>query len=486
MRRYPSAANPGWPQISGIDWREARTNDHTTEECMPMPADMAEPRTAPHQNPLPRATVAETLAVLRDIQGPMVAKGPIIRRQRLTGLLERFDLEGRGVRRAQALADKYGSGPLMLAIPGRDMALVLDPDDVHRILEETHEPFAAAETLKRHALKHFEPKVSLISHGPERNLRRRFQEEALDADNPVHRMAEHFLPAVEQETSDLLARVEQRGGTLDWDLFSESWFRIVRRVVLGDSSRDDSEFTELLESLRGRGNWSLFAPVNRKGRARFLGRLQELLDRGEPGSLAQWIQSRTTQDVEPAQQVPQWLFAFDPAGMAAFRALPLLATHPEHMDTARAEAAAATDSVPELAHLRACVLESLRLWPTTPMILRETTRDVAFRNGVMPQGSSVLIFAPFFHRDDRRLEFAHEFSPQLWHRPRTRDDWPLVPFSGGPGLCPGRQLVLLLTSHLVARVIQDHDVTVASHHLQPRAMPALLDTYSLQMDLTRR
>ena len=37
--------------------------------------------------------------------------------------------------------------------------------------------------------------------------------------------------------------------------------------------------------------------------------------------------------------------------------------------------------------LRGTVLESLRLWATTPMILRETTAEVEFEHGVMPAGT---------------------------------------------------------------------------------------------------
>jgi cytochrome P450 len=78
------------------------------------------------------------------------------------------------------------------------------------------------------------------------------------------------------------------------------------------------------------------------------------------------------------------------------------------------------------------------------MILRQTTCETRWEGAAMPAGTGILIFAPFFHRDDARLPYAHTFHPDLWleddpdvkgNPPR---DWPLVPFSGGPGICPGR------------------------------------------------
>lgn len=437
---------------------------------------------SPVQNPLPRTTVVETAQVLRDVQGPMIAKGPIIRRPKVVAASERLDLDGRAVRRVQTLAQKYGRGPLMLNVPGRRMALILDPADVHRVLEDSPEPFATAETLKRHALKHFEPKVALISHGAEREERRRLNEEALGHESPVHQMASTFLPVVQEEAAVLLDQVRAGGGVLEYQPFLEAWYRIVRRVVLGDSAREDVALTELTEKLRADGNWAFMKPVDTSGRAALLEQLQAALDRAEPGSLAAFMaQLPQGPDAEPAQQVPQWLFAFDPAGMATFRALALLAAHPDHREAARAQAVEEQQAqAPTLTLLRSTVLESLRLWPTTPMILRETTTDVEFEHGVMPAGTSVLVFAPAFHRDDRHLDFAHRFAPEQWDRPRTRDDWPLVPFSAGPGLCPGRHLVLLLTSALLAEIVGRADVELVSHTLDPDRLPSLLNNFGLR------
>lgn len=46
-------------------------------------------------------------------------------------------------------------------------------------------------------------------------------------------MAATFLPVVEQEALALLDEVRSHGGVLDDDHFLETWYRVVRRVVLG-------------------------------------------------------------------------------------------------------------------------------------------------------------------------------------------------------------------------------------------------------------
>ena len=95
-------------------------------------------------------------------------------------------------------------------------------------------------------------------------------------------------------------------------------------------------------------------------------------------------------EVDPVDQIPQWLFAFDPAGMASIRALALLAVDADERERVRTELAGIDlDTPQELRRLRAAVLESVRLWPTTPMILRDTTEDTTWSSGRLPRGTAL-------------------------------------------------------------------------------------------------
>jgi cytochrome P450 len=41
---------------------------------------------------------------------------------------------------------------------------------------------------------------------------------------------------------------------------------------------------------------------------------------------------------------------------------------------------------------------------------------------------------------------------------RTAQVWPLIPFSEGPAVCPGRNLALLLSSAMLARLLDGRQV----------------------------
>lgn len=92
------------------------------------------------QNPLPRLSLAETAQVVGEVQLPTIAKGPILRRPKVVAGVERLGLEARAVKRMQKVSEKYGRGPVMLNLPGKRMAMVLDPEHCHRVLEETRSP----------------------------------------------------------------------------------------------------------------------------------------------------------------------------------------------------------------------------------------------------------------------------------------------------------------------------------------------------------
>jgi cytochrome P450 len=434
-----------------------------------------------------RASAGDTLRVAANVLTPLIARGVIIRRPRVVAAAERVDADRRLVRTMQRLRARYGSAPLRLRVPGRPVVLVLDASDVEDVLHRSPDPFAATTPEKRGALGHFQPRGVLLSRGEDRTDRRRFTESVLEPERPVHHLAAPMVAVVRQEAADLLAQVEPTG-VLEWDRFVEAWFRVVRRVVLGDSARDDTDATALLGRLRGAANWAGVHPGRPRLRAVFLDRVRERLSRAEPGSLAAVItETPTTRRTHPADQVAHWLFAFDAGGMSGFRALALLATHPAEREAVQAELAGRDLTAPqELPALRAAVLEAVRLWPTTPAILRETTAGTELGGRTIPARSLVLVLAPFFHRDDQRLAEADRFAPHLW-----RDGTPpagIVPFSAGPVICPGRSLVQFLAASFLAAVLEHHDVRLISGApLGPdRPLPATLDPFRLRFTVTAR
>jgi cytochrome P450 len=419
---------------------------------------------------LPIASPLDTGLALRDVFLPLVAQGAILRRPAWGTLAEKVRADDRALRRVRKLRRRYGDGPVLFRLGGRTIALVLAPDDVHRLLAETPDPFSAATAEKAGALRHFQPHAVLVSDPPLRAPRRELNEQALDTHQPVHRHGHRMLEVVREELDTLNA-------TLSWDDFRAIWFRAVRRIVLGDAARDDTEVTAQLDRLRADANWAEFRPRRDGVREQFLATIQGYVDKAEAGSLVEILHQLTADhggidgvqtavegsllrgDLDPAGQVPHWLFAFDAAGIALWRLLAVLAARPVALEPIIAEADH-PEASPLLAAAGAAIQESVRLWPTTLVVLRESGAATEWRGRVAPAGTEFAIVSSVFHRDDDALDFAHRFEPSIWLDGRSDGSWPLIPFSAGPAECPGRNVVLLTTSAAVSHVATHYDLDV--------------------------
>lgn len=436
-----------------------------------------------------RITGVSALAVLAELAGASVAAGAIMRRRAVVGLLERIQADRRSVDRMRRLRQKYGTGPVELVLPGRRLIVLLDPADVGRVLDATPTPFHPASWEKRRALEKFQPHAVLVTRGPLREPRRTVNERALDTPAEVHHLAEPFAAAISEET-EALAAAALRAGALDSAQFTKAWWRLVRRVVLGDAARDDDGVTDGLSRLRRAANWSFAAPVRPRRRARFLAQLTGYAANADPNSLIGALAGiGGATDLDPVGQVPHWLFAFDAAGMATVRAAALLAARPEtqnHWETRDPD-------VPQTRpYLRASVLESVRLWPTTPALLRETVEGTTWRDGAerftLGSGASLFICVPAFHRDSDTLPFADEFAPEIWLDGRAQRFPQLVPFSAGPAECPGRNLVLFVTSSMLAKLLDLLELKLLSHpQLSPgEPLPLTLNQFGLKFAVASR
>jgi cytochrome P450 len=427
--------------------------------------------TREHRTRPETASVAETLRVALEVALPTLAGGVIKRRPAAMAVAGKLQFDRPAVRLLRRLRERHHGRPLKLRVPGRSVELALSGADVKRLLAGAPTPFSPSTVEKRAALGHFQPHGVLVSDAADRPARRRFTEAVLETGRPLHELATPFANAIAEEAAFLPSE-----GSLDWDTFNVAWWRLVRRVVLGSGARDDTTLTDQLERLRLDANWAYLHPKRKQLRDEFRRRLTEHLNRAEPGSLAAVI-AAAGEDTAP-DQVAHWLFAFDAAGMATYRTLALLASHPAEQERARTDIG---DTEPaQLSYLRACVLDAVRLWPTTPMILRETTEETSWG----PAGTTVLIFTPFFHRDPD-LPYADRFEPDLWLDGRAAENPALVPFSAGPAICPGRDLVLFSASTMLANLLRHHRFEQASGPvLSPeRPLPATLDNFHLKLNL---
>ncbi|MFI0448463.1 cytochrome P450 [Actinomadura sp. 6N118] len=441
-------------------------------------------RTRHARREVSQASARDSLRIALEVLAPILVRGILARRPRVVAAAEKFDADRKAGRLLQRMRAKYGPGPIRLWSPLRPIALILSEEDVRRVLEGSPEPFAVANLEKRAALWHFQPHGLLTASGADRTDRRRFNEAVLNTHRPIHRHGDLIAGKIAGEAAELMAGAH----TLTWDDFRVAWWRVIRRVVLGDTARDDDRVSDLLSRLRMEANWA-FVPRRPQIYREFRQRLDAYVRKAEHGSLAELVATTpTTGRTKPQDQMPQWLFAFEPAGMAAYSALALLATHPDQARRAYEEIEGRDLSEPQdLPFLRACVQESVRLWPTTLAILRDTTTETDWDGRRLPAGTALFIPTAFVQRDEEVLHHADAFAPDVWLDSTAQRNWAAIPFSGGPAECPGRNLVLLTTSQFLAHLLAGHAYRQSGGHpLSPdRPLPRTFNPFGLRLDVER-
>ena len=361
----------------------------------------------------------------------------------------------------------YGPGPVWVRVVRDPALLVLSVEDVRRVLGRSPDPFASDPPSKRKGMTAFQPDALTISRdGPWEN-RRRFNEAVLDTG--LSRLSDHFVAVVQEE-----AGVIAREAELSWDQWHAAFQRITRRVVFGDAARSDEALTELLGELMSEGNGMPGRPSERL--PALMERIRHYIGAGEGGSLTSLFDSAPSDETTRVEgQVPHWLFAtHDTLAINAFRCLALLASHPEQRERALGDDA----------YLGACLHEAMRLWPTTPMLARETVTDVDWDGESVPAGTQVLIVNSFLHRNPDTHEFADRFAPEEWIDGEAGDDWSFNHLSHGPQGCPGSGLALLLGRSMLAAVLADRQVELLEPKLDPsRPLPHMLDFFAVRFRL---
>jgi cytochrome P450 len=429
---------------------------------------------------LPRASLIERARFAVTYALPSLLRGALIPQPFWTELATRLNTGQWAVATVERFSERHGGRSLLLRGVLGETLLILTIEDVRRVLDSPVELFALDAREKRRALEPFAPDALNASPPSLRSQRRPFNEAVLGFGHEPHRFAERFLAIIDQEITALLATAS----VLDYERSLAAFRRINRRIVLGDAAADDTELSDEHSRLREDGNW-LGLKVWRRGRdarlkAAMDERIRGYVDAAEPGTLVSLFPgSPQGPGTEPNGQVPFWLMALDAVRTVAANALALLATHPtarvraiEEITTADGTHGRGTVAgLANLRFVRACVQESIRLWPAAPTLVRRTTTDTEWHGTSVSAGTRVLIPAAVFHRADTH-PFANQLAPEIWLDGSGDADWSLNLFSRGGAQCAGRNLALVLATASLAELLRQAEFRLLNPKLGPdRPLP---------------
>uniref|UniRef100_A0A6M2DZD7 Putative cytochrome n=1 Tax=Xenopsylla cheopis TaxID=163159 RepID=A0A6M2DZD7_XENCH len=157
----------------------------------------------------------------------------------------------------------------------------------------------------------------------------------------------------------------------------------------------------------------------------------------------------------------------DTVSMAIIFALFCLANNPKHQEIAYQEQCQIfgnSDRVPtipdlnEMRFLERCVKESLRLYPSVPLISRALTEPLVLKNRVIPAGQIVHIHIFDLHRDPDLFPDPERYDPDrfLPDECAKRHPFAYIPFSAGPRNCIGQRFAMYEDKSVISTVLRKY------------------------------
>ena len=424
-----------------------------------------------------RAGLVENARFNATVVVPNAAQGIFSRRRAAVAVATRAGVDGQAIALLRGMAKRHGRRPVRVRILTGEAVLLLDPRDVERVLDASPEPFASDPPAKRDGMVTFQPDALTISREPLWGNRRRFTEAVLRSPPGGRKLLKGWEEACREELERMLTGpVAVAGGAIGWDAWHGAVQRIARRLILGDGAAEDERLTGLLGELMSAAN--SMPGESGEGVRELEAMISVHVDRAERGSLVgRFAAAPSDTRTAPVGQVPHWLFALgDTLAINAFRALAVLAADEHVADRAR-------DS---REYLGACLLEAMRLWPTTAVLSRETTAPVELRGETLPAGTQIVIVNSFNHRDAERVPYADRFAPEEWIEGEALANPSFNFFSRGPQVCPGTAIATGVGEELLGSLLEGYELTDSSPGLDLARLPHMLDFFGIRVEVEAR
>jgi cytochrome P450 len=362
---------------------------------------------------------------------------------------------------------------------GGRLVVLWGPEAIREVLDQSADAYASDSGAKGKGMSHFQPEALTVSRGEEWRDRRTFNESVLATPERVHPSGGRFLEVIADEVERL--GLEDR---LEWSQWEALFDHVALRVIFGDGAREDQELTGLLEGLMQEAN-RLVGLDRSDDYYELYGRLELKLAHPEPGSLVSRMADAPQSDrTRVVHQIPHWMFATrDTLGANAYRALGAIVADPAVERRVRDELEGADLSDPSavdgLRYLEGCFEETMRLWPTVPLIARETTRETSLAGERLEEGTQVMLLNVFNHRDPDQVRSADRIDAARWADGAR--DYRFNHLSNGAQDCPGGALVLLLGKAVLARMLAAYELELEEPALDPgEPLPHMLDFFRMR------
>jgi cytochrome P450 len=146
------------------------------------------------------------------------------------------------------------------------------------------------------------------------------------------------------------------------------------------------------------------------------------------------------------------------------------------------------DHVARLVTVEQVLNESMRLFPTAPVIIRDIVEETEFDGVTVPAGTIGVIPIYAIHRHRDYWEDPHRFDPGRFAPDRPKPGrFHFLPFGAGPRICIGAAFAMLEGTIMLAEFVRAARFAVEpGFDPQPSARMFLLPRYGMPLRVTLR
>lgn len=447
---------------------------------------MRDPSEVQGSGPSLRSTagVLDTLRFNLRYVVPNILQGLFIRRPRGVALFARLNRGFVSAGLGPRLREAYGGDAARLRFLSKPSLLLFDQEAIQRVLDNSPDVYGPP-AAKCRGMAHFQPAAVTVSTGVDWQSRRAFNVAALGDPYADMELATMVHAVCAEEGAALGAKAELR-----WADFAHASQSIMLRVIFGRADDDHRTAHEMLRALMSRANWLIVRPSRRRLEA-YQTRVQRLIAGAARGTLA--FRARTLPDaasIPMADQVTHWMFAMsDTLCENVARAAGVIHAIPRSRDLARQEVRNVDLRNPAapglLRYTRACLEETMRLWPSTPFIVRQALHTDTICGHRIAPGDQLVVPNVLNHVDPRAVARASEWYPERWleHSQPSK----FYHLSGGAQSCAGAQMARYVGTQVLAELVNSGEFHTHNPRIgSAQRLPASYDPFAIRLVAANR
>ncbi|XP_054084350.1 cytochrome P450 4d8-like isoform X1 [Zeugodacus cucurbitae] len=145
----------------------------------------------------------------------------------------------------------------------------------------------------------------------------------------------------------------------------------------------------------------------------------------------------------------------------------------------------------ELKYTECVIKETLRLYPSVPIVGRQLTKDFKYTHsqigdGVIPAGTEVLIVLFGMLRQARYFERPDDFVPERHLNNECASAFLFIPFSAGPRNCIGQKFAMLEMKMIIAKIVREYELLPFGEPVQPEINIVMRSATGFQLGMRKR